>query len=67
MAALGHGDQQQCIGHLLDGLGELLGKRQLGIEAAGRQALARADEVAGIGHPLIQQDQAGTMGLEQGR
>ena len=36
VAALGHGDQQQGIGYLLGGLGELLGEGELGVKGAGR-------------------------------
>ena len=64
--ALGHGDQQQGIGHLLDRLGERLGKGHLRIKGACRQ-IGVADQVAGVGHPFIHQDQAGGMGREQGR
>ena len=62
--ALGNRDQQQGIGNLLGCFSELLGKGELGIKGSSRQ-ISCADQVAGIGHPLIDQDQTRAVGFKQ--
>ena len=64
IGALGNGDQQQHIGHLLGRFCERLREGHLGIKGAGGQ-VGIADQVAGIGHPFIHQDETGGSGAEQ--
>ena len=59
VGALWHGDQQQGIGHLLGGFSERLREGDLRVVGAGRQVVF-ADKIAGVGHPLVDQHQAGS-------
>ena len=57
-------DHEEAVLRELGRLGQNLGKRKLRLEAAGRQD-ALVVELTGVGHPLVDQDQAGTVLLEQ--
>src|SRR6266849_9302928 len=57
---VGSGDagHQKCLGCRLGSFSERLGKAEVGIEGACREA-GDAIELAHVGHPLVDQDQAG--------
>ena len=60
----GQRDHQQAVARELGRLGQRLGEGELRLEAAGRQ-VALVVELARVGHPLVDQDQARPVLLEQ--
>ncbi len=48
----------------LGGFAERLGEGELGVEGAGRQ-VGLAVQLPGVGHPFVDQDQAGSVLVEQ--
>ena len=57
-------DHEQAVLHQLRRLGQHLGEGELRLEAARRQ-VALVVELAGVGHPLVDQDQARPVLVEQ--
>ena len=60
----GQADHEQAVIGELGGFGQHLRKAELGLEAAGRK-VALVVQLAGVGDPLVDEDQAGTEFLEE--